>query len=100
MMQVMQGMAQTFTPGKSTERFTVTPEPTQFARSQQNEQDGTVLNSHAKINAEMAEMRSARKEMQNTRKEMQNTQALLTKSIQDLTTLVSSVINEQRTQNT
>lgn len=92
MMQVMQGMAQTFTPGKPTERFTVTPEPTQFARSQQNEQDGTVLNSHAKINAEMAEMRSARKEMQNT-------QALLTKSIQDLTTLVS-VISNQRTQNT
>jgi len=93
MMQVMQNMAQTFTPGKTTERFTVTPEPTQFARLQQNEQDGTVLNSHAKINAEMAEMRSARKEMQNT-------QALLTKSIHDLTTLVSSVINEQRTQNT
>ena len=92
MMQVMQNMAQTFTPSKPPERFTVTPEPTQFARSQQNEQDGTVLNSHAKMNAELAEMRSARLEMQNT-------QALLTKSIQDLTTLVS-VISEQSTQNT
>ena len=91
MMKMMQDVAQSLTPGKCTEHFAVTPESTQCAPSQQDEQEGTVLDSDATLKAELAQMRSAQKQIQSD-------QALLTKSIQELTALVS-IISEKRTRN-